>query len=100
MDSRQAYEESIKKAPGSRSPRCLWHCGLINGEIKKAAKLGETKVSIDFPPKHYAARHRELFKSLYENQGYRVTFEPDYKYIQPSKWTLTIDWSAEAGSQD
>ena len=95
MDQQQAYEASHKKHPGSRSLRCIWHCGKINDRIKAATKLGEMSVAIDFPRGHYVAEHRETFIRLYENQGYRVTFEPDYQYIQPTKWTLKLDWSAE-----
>ena len=92
MDQNQALAESRKKHPGSRSLRCIWHCGVINGRIRASAKLGETSVQIDFPPKHYVTLHRDLFLKLYAGQGYRVSFEPDFQYIQPTKWTFTIRW--------
>ena len=92
MDRDEAYRESEKQHPGSRSLRCIWYCGVINGKIRGAAKLGEKSVKLDFPPKHYVAEHRELFIRLYEGQGYRVRFEPNYRHIRPTKWTLEISW--------
>ena len=96
MDREDAYRESERRHPGSRSLRCIWHCGIINGKIRSAAKLGEKQVNLDFPPKHYVAQHRDLFLKLYEGQGYRVSFEPDFHYIRPTKWTLSIDWNQPA----
>ena len=95
MDQQQAWRESRKQYPGSRSLRCIWYCGLINGRIRNAVRLGETRVSIDYPPKHYVTEHRELFLKLYAALGYRVSFEPDFRYIRPTKWTFTIDWNQE-----
>ena len=92
MDREQAQAESRKKYPGSRSLRCIWYCGLINGEIRKAARLGETEVRLVYPRDHYVALHRELFQRLYEEEGYTVSFMPDYLRIRPSKWTLEIRW--------
>ena len=37
MDRQQANEESKRRNPGSRSLRCIWYCGKINEEIRKAA---------------------------------------------------------------
>lgn len=92
MNQQEAYQESRQSHPGSRSLRCIWYCGIINGKIKAAARLGETKLRLDYPPKHYVVAHKELFMKLYADQGYRVQFEPDYRYIQPSKWTFTLSW--------
>ncbi len=92
MDQQEALAESRRDHPGSRSLRCIWHCGLINGKIREAARLGETSLALDFPPKHYVVAHRDLFMKLYADQGYRVRFDPDYRYIQPSKWTFTLSW--------
>ena len=39
MDRQQANEESKRSNPGSRSLRCIWYCGKINEEIRKAVKL-------------------------------------------------------------
>ena len=82
----------LRKNPGSRSLRCVWYCGRINEEIRKAVKLGEKSVKIAFPPKHYVVQHRELFQELYLNQGFDVCFEPNFKYIQPSEWYFTLGW--------
>ena len=71
MDRQQANEESKRKNPGSRSLRCIWYCGKINEEIRRAVKLGEKSVKIAFPPKHY------------------------FKYIQPSEWYFTLGWEDE-----
>ena len=98
MDRQQANEESRKPDPGSRSLRFIWYCGRINEEIRKSVKLGEKCVKIAFPPKHYVVQHRELFKELYFNQGYDVSFEPNFKYIQPSEWYFTLDWEDEPQS--
>jgi len=95
MDREDAVRESERSHPGSRSLRCIWYCGVINGKIREAARLGEKQVRLDFPPKHYVARHRDLFVRLYEAQGFRVSFDPDYQYIRPSKWTLSIRWGDE-----
>ena len=62
MDRRQANEESRKPHPGSRSLRCVWYCGLINEQIRKAARLGEKSLEIRFPPKHYVVLHRDIFR--------------------------------------
>ena len=48
MDRDQAYEESRRNPPGSRSLRCIWYCGKINEEIRKAARLGETSLELRF----------------------------------------------------
>ena len=93
MDYDEAVRESERRHPGSRSLRCIRYCGVINGKIREAARLGEKQVKLDFPPKHYVARHRELFIRLYEGQGYHVSFDPDFRYIQPTRWTLTISWN-------
>ena len=95
MDRQQANEESKRKNPGSRSLRCIWYCGKINEEIRRAVKLGEKSVKIAFPPKHYVVQHRELFQELYLNQGFNVSFEPNFKYIQPSEWYFTLGWEDE-----
>ena len=92
MDRETAREESRKRPPGSRSLKCIWYCGIINGEIKKATKMGEMKLEIVYPPKHYVVLHRETFMMLYRNEGYRVSFEPNFKHIQPTEWRFTISW--------
>ena len=90
MDRQQANEESKRKNPGSRSLRCIWYCGKINEEIRRAVKLGEKSVKIAF-----LVQHRELFQELYLNQGFDVSFEPNFKYIQPSEWYFTLGWEDE-----
>ena len=92
MNREQAQAESNRKHPGSRSLRCIWYCGRINEEIRKAAKLGETSLELRFPPKHYDVQHRDLFKEIYLNQGYDVSFSPNFQYIQPSEWIFTLNW--------
>ena len=98
MDQQEALRGSRRNHPGSRSLRCIWHCGVINGKIRAAAKLGETSLRIDYPPKHYVVAHRDLFMSLYAAQGYQVSFDPDYHYIRPSKWTFTISWASPSSA--
>ena len=95
MDREQANEQSKKSGRGSRSLRCIWYCGKINEEIRKAVKLGEKSVKIVFPPHHYVVQHRELFQEIYLNQGFDVEFAPNFQYIQPSEWYLTLGWEDE-----
>ena len=95
MDREQAYEESRRNPPGSRSLRCIWYCGRINEEIRKAARLGETGLELRFPPKHYVVMHRDVFREIYLNQGYDVSFAPNFQYIQPSEWIFTLNWKPE-----
>ena len=95
MDRQQANEESRRKNPGSRSLRCIWYCGKINEEIRRAVKLGEKSVRIVFPPKHYVVLHREVFRGIYLNQGYDVSIAPNFQYIQPSEWIFTLNWKPE-----
>lgn len=95
MDREQAYEESRKGRQGARSLRCIWYCGRINDEIRRAAKLGETTLELRFPPKHYVVLHRDVFRELYLNQGYDVGIEPNFKRIQPSEWIFTFSWKKE-----
>lgn len=95
MDRRQANEESRNSSRGSRSLRCIWYCGRINEEIRKAVKLGEKSVCIVFPPKHYVVAHKELFQEIYLNQGFDVSFVPNFQYIQPSEWHFTLCWEDE-----
>ena len=100
MDRRQANEESRKPHPGSRSLRCVWYCGLINEQIRKAARLGEKSLEIRFPPKHYVVLHRDIFREIYLNQGYDVRFAPNFEYIQPTEWIFTIGWGDENDGPD
>ena len=95
MDREQAYVESRRNPPGSRSLRCIWYCGKINEEIRKAARLGETRLELRFPPKHYVVLHRDIFKEIYLNQGYDVSIAPNFQYIQPSEWIFTLNWQPE-----
>jgi len=95
MDRQQAAEESERKNPGSRSLRCIWYCGRINDEIRKAVKLGEKSVKIAFPPKHFVVLHRDLFTELYLKQGFDVSFDPNFRYIQPTEWYFTLGWADE-----
>ena len=95
MDRQQAYEESKRKNPGSRSIRCIWYCGRINEQIRNAVKLGEKSVKIAFPPKHYVVQHRELFREIYLNQGFDAGFTPNFQYIQPTEWYFTLGWDDE-----
>ena len=95
MDREQANEQSRKSGRGSRSLRCIWYCGKINEEIRKAVKLGEKSVKIVFPPQHYVVQHRELFQEIYLNQGFDVEFAPNFQYIQPSEWYFTLGWEDE-----
>ena len=92
MNRQQANEESKKSNPGSRSLRCIWYCGKMNEEIRKAAKLGEKKLELRFSPKHYVVQHREAFREIYLNQGFDVRFAPNFQYIQPTEWIMTIVW--------
>ena len=78
MDRQQANEESKRKNPGSRSLRCIWYCGRINEEIRKAVKLGEKKLELRFPPKHYVVQHREVFREIYLEQGFDVGIAPNF----------------------
>ena len=96
MDRQQASEESRRSHPGSRSLRCIWYCGLINGEIRKAARMGEKSLEMRFPPNHYVVRHREAFRGIYLNQGFDVGFAPNFQYIQPTEWIFTISWEDES----
>ena len=95
MDRQQANEESRRGKPGSRSLKCIWYCGRINEEIRKAARLGEKTLELCFPPKHYVVQHRDVFREIYLNQGYDVSFEPNFRYIQPSEWIFTLSWKDE-----
>ena len=52
-------------------------------------------MQIVFPPKHYVVQHRDLFRDLYLNQGFDVSFEPNFQYIQPSEWYFTLSWEDE-----
>ena len=96
MDREEAWEESRKSPPGSRSLRCIWYCGRINGEIRKAAKLGETSLELRFPVNHYVSRHRDVFREIYLNQGFDVFLAPDYQYIRPTEWIMTLKWEKNA----
>ena len=96
MNQKEAWEQSREPHPGSRSLRCVWYCGLINGKIRQAARLGEKELRLVFPPKHYVVQHRQLFCALYENQGFRAAFTPNFFYIQPTEWTFTIDWNEDS----
>ena len=95
MDRQQANEESRKSPPGSHSLRCIWYCGRINEQVRRAARLGEKKLEMRFPPKHYVAIHREVFREIYLNQGYDVGFAPNFQYIQPTEWIFTLGWDDE-----
>lgn len=95
MDREEAYAQSRKSPPGSRSLRCIWHCGRINEAIRNAARLGETSLELHFAPSHYVAQHRELFQELYLQQGFDVGFRPDYLYIRPTEWIMTLNWDRE-----
>ena len=95
MDRQQANEESRKGPPGSRSLRCIWYCGRINDEIRKAARLGEKSLELRFPPNHYVVLHRDIFREIFLNQGYDVGFEPNFQYIQPSEWRFILSWKDE-----
>lgn len=95
MDRQQANEASKRTNPGSRSLRCIWYCGKINEEIRKAAKLGEKSVKIVFSPQHYVVRHKDLFQEIYLSQGFDVSFVSNYQYIQPSEWYFTLGWEDE-----
>ena len=95
MNRDEAYEQSRKAPPGSRSLRCIWYCGRINEEIRKAAKLGETSLELRFPPKHYVVQHRDLFRELYLRQGFDVGFAPNFQYIQPTEWSMKLSWEKE-----
>ena len=95
MDRQQANEESKRKNPGSRSLRCIWYCGKINEEIRRAVKLGEKSVKIAFPPKHYVVQHREVFREIYLEQGFDVGIAPNFQYIQPTEWIFTLGWEDE-----
>lgn len=95
MNREEACEQSRKPSPGSRSLRCVWYCGKINGEIRKAAQLGETSLELRFPPKHFVVLHRELFRDLYLGQGFDVGFRPNFQYIQPTEWIMTLSWEPE-----
>ena len=78
MDRQQANEQSRKSGRGSRSLRCIWYCGKINEEIRKAVRLGEKSVKIVFPPQHYVVQHRELFQEIFiRTKNKRETKEPD-----------------------
>ena len=98
MDRQQASEESKRKNPGSRSLRCIWYCGKINEEIRKAVKLGEKSVRIVFPPKHYVVLHRVVFREIYLNQGFDVGIAPNFQYIQPTEWLFTLSWKPETNA--
>ena len=95
MDRQQANEESKKSAPGSRSLRCIWYCGRINEEIRKAARLGEKTLELRFPPDHYVVRHREIFREIYLGQGYDVGIAPNFQYIQPTEWIFRLSLQDE-----
>lgn len=95
MDRRQANEESRQAGQGRRSLRCIWHCGLISEEIRKAVRLGEKSLELRFPPKHYVVQHRKVFREIYLNQGFDVSFAPNFQYIQPTEWIMTIGWDSE-----
>ncbi len=95
MDRQQANEESKRKNPGSRSLRCIWYCGRINEEVRRAVKLGEKKLEMRFPPRHYVVQHRESCRVIYLNQGFDVGFAPNFQYIQPTEWIFTLGWDDE-----
>ena len=95
MDRQQANEESKKNAPGSRSLRCIWYCGRINEEIRKAARLGEKTLEMRFPPNHYVVQHRDIFREIYLGQGYDVGIAPNFQYIQPTEWIFKLSWQDE-----
>ena len=95
MDRQQANEQSNRNHPGSRSLRCIWYCGRINEEVRKAVKLGEKSVTLAFPPRHYIVQHRDVFRQIYQNQGFDVSIEPNFQYIQPTEWYFTIGWDEE-----
>ena len=46
-----------------------------------------------FPPKHYVVQHKDVFREIYLNQGYDVSFAPNFQYIQPTEWILIISWA-------
>ena len=95
MNRDEAFEQSQKAPPGSRSLRCVWYCGRINDEIRKATRRGETRTEIVFPPRHYVVLHRDLFRDLYLAQGFDVGFQPNFEYIQPTEWRMVISWEKE-----
>ena len=95
MDRQRANEQSKRSGRGNRSLRCIWYCGCINEEIRKAVKLGEKSVQIVFQPSHYVVQHRELFQELYLNQGFDVEFKPNFQYIKPTEWTFSLSWEDE-----
>jgi hypothetical protein len=41
-------------------------------------------------------QHKETFQEIYLNQGFDVSFEPNFQYIQPSEWYFTLSWEDEA----
>ena len=95
MDRQQANEESKRSGRGSRSLRCIWYCGKINEEIRKAVKLGEKSVKIVFLFLYYVVQHRELFREIYLDQGFDVEFSPNFQYIRPTEWYFTLGWEDE-----
>ena len=99
MNRDEAFEQSKKALPGSRSLRCIWYCGRINDEIRKAAKLGETRLEMVYPPKHYVVVHRDLFRELYQAEGYDVAFKPNFEYIQPTEWRMILSWEKEPSGE-
>lgn len=73
--------------------RETWYCGIINQRIEKAAREGREEVRIRFSAKSFPARHQHRFISLYEGEGYRVSFMPNYAQIEPTQWTMTVSWA-------
>ncbi len=89
-DAREASHDSEGKI--KKSIKCVWYCGLINEKIKKATEDGKYSITICYSPDHYVVKHHEIIQRIYENNGYNVSFKPDYMYIKATKWILIINW--------
>lgn len=70
-----------------------WYCGIINRKIEEAAEKGQYEVKVRFSARNYVSRHQQRFIDLYEAQGYKVHFRPNYVHIEPSMWDLILQWA-------
>lgn len=90
---REEAEDLSRESDETRHPILdAWYCGIINGQIRKAAKRGQEKVKIRFSAKSFVATHRRRFIELYSREGYEVYFRPNYVHIDPTIWDMIINW--------
>lgn len=93
MTDDEARALSREAAESEHPLRDAWYCGLINRKIETATEQGQYEVRIRYNAKSFVVKHRERFKTIYESQGYTVSFRPNYVQITPTQYDMIISWA-------